>query len=110
MLAYMLAKTLAVVWRDVDLSVEEGLRELAELCVTIVTMPNGARLHEIPRPRQSSAELLAAAAVTLPPILLPKKAKAGCARNPRGQKSEVRGQSKPLHMIAACDHLGCVRV
>jgi hypothetical protein len=74
MLAYMLAKTLAVVWRDVDLSVEEGLRELAELCVTIVTMPNGARLHEIPRPRQSSAELLAAAAVTLPPILLPKKA------------------------------------
>ena len=41
---------------------------------------------------------------------LKRASKAGCARNPRGQRSEVRGQTKPLHMIAACDHLGCVRL
>ena len=42
--------------------------------------------------------------------VLPSDPKAGCARNPRGQRSEVRGQAKPLHMIAACDHLGRVRL
>ena len=74
MLAYLLAKQLAEAWRDLDLTVEEGLRELAELCVTTVEMPGGIRLHEIPRPRPSSAELLAAAGVSLPPALPPRKA------------------------------------
>lgn len=74
MLAYLLAKRLAEAWHDLDLTVEEGLRDLADLCVTVVGLPGGIRLHEIPRPRQSSAELLAAAGVALPPALLPRKA------------------------------------
>ena len=74
MLAYILAKQLAKAWHDLDLTVEEGLQELAQLCVTTVEMPGGIQLHEIPKPRQSSAELLASAGVTLPPALPPRKA------------------------------------
>jgi hypothetical protein len=74
MLAYILVKQLAEAWRDLDLTVDEGLRELAQLCVTTVEMPGGIRLHEIPQPRQSSAELLVAAGVNLPPALPLRKA------------------------------------
>ena len=74
MLAYMLVRHLAESWRDLDQTVEEGLQELAQLCVTTVEMPAGIRLDEIPQPRQTSEELLAAAGVSLPPCLPSRKA------------------------------------
>lgn len=74
MLAYMQVKRLAESWRHLDLTVEEGLRELAQLCVTTVEMPGGIRLDEIPQPRPASAELLTAAGVRLPPCLPIRKA------------------------------------
>jgi hypothetical protein len=74
MLSYLLARRLAECWRDIDLTVEEGLQQLAQLCVTTVEMPQGVRLHEIPQPRENLAELLAAAGVTLPSCLAPRKA------------------------------------
>jgi hypothetical protein len=74
-------------------------------------------VHEAMVRRHASPEIVGhvsrdstAIAVREKPTRKPLEPKAGCARNPRGQKSEVRGQSKPLHMIAACDHLGCVRL
>jgi len=74
MLAYMLVKRLAESWRHLDLTVEDALQELAQLCVTTVVMPGGIHLDEIPQPRQESAELLAAAGVSLPACLPPRKA------------------------------------
>jgi hypothetical protein len=74
MLAYLLARHLAELWREIDLTVEEGLDELAQLCVTAVEMPDGIRLDEIPQPRDSSAQLLTAAGVNLPALLPRHKA------------------------------------
>ena len=74
MLAYLLARHLAELWREIDLTVEEGLHDLAQLCVTAVEMPDSLRLDEIPQPRESSAQLLAAAGVTLPALLPRRKA------------------------------------
>jgi hypothetical protein len=61
----------------------------------------------LPRHRTSEACGYPPPVRAQPQVAIPN---AGCARNPRGQRSDVRGQSKPLHMIAACDHLGCARV
>ena len=66
MLAYLLVQELARCWRDLDLTVEEGLDELKSLCTTQVVVQGRSVLHNIPRPRASVRRLLDAAEVTLP--------------------------------------------
>jgi transposase len=66
MLAYLLVQELAQCWRDLDLTVEEGLDELKSLCTTQVVIKGRAVLHNIPQPRTSIQCLLNAAHVTLP--------------------------------------------
>ena len=66
MLAYLLAQELARCWRELDLTVEEGLDELKSLCTTQVVVQGRSVLHNIPRPRASVQRLLDAAEVTLP--------------------------------------------
>ena len=66
MLAYLLVQELAQCWRDLDLTVEEGLDELKSLCTTQIVIKGRAVLHNIPKPRTSVQSLLTAAHVTLP--------------------------------------------
>ena len=66
MLAYLLVQELAQCWRDLDLTVEEGLDELKSLCTTQVVIKGRAVLHNIPQPRTTVQCLLNAAHVTLP--------------------------------------------
>jgi transposase len=66
MLAYLLVQELARCWRDLDLTVEEGLDELKSLCTTQVVVQGRSVLHNIPRPRASIQRLLDATGVTLP--------------------------------------------
>lgn len=66
MLGYLLVRELAQCWRDLDLTVEEGLEELKSLCTTHVVIKGRSLLHNIPRPRASVQRLLDAAKVTLP--------------------------------------------
>ena len=66
MLAYLLVQELARCWRDLDLTVEEGLEELKSLRTTQVVVKGRPVLHNIPRPRASVQRLLDAAQVTLP--------------------------------------------
>jgi transposase len=66
MLAYLLVQELAKCWRDLELTVEEGLDELKSLCTTCVTVKGQSVLHNVPQPRESVQRLLDAARVTLP--------------------------------------------
>ena len=66
MLAYLLVQELAQCWRQLDVTVEEGLHELATLCTTQVTVKGAPRLHNVPTPRPAVQRLLAAAHVKLP--------------------------------------------
>jgi len=66
MLAYLLAQDLARCWRDLDMTVEEGLDELKSLCTTQVVIRGRSVLHNVPRPRARVQQLLDAAGVTLP--------------------------------------------
>ena len=66
MLAYLLVQELAKCWRDLELTVAEGLDELKSLCTTRVTAKGQSVLHNVPEPRESVQRLLDAAHVTLP--------------------------------------------
>jgi hypothetical protein len=71
MLAYLLRCTLARAWAGLDLTVEEGLRQLTTLCATEVRFPDGKVCLTVPTPRDSVATLFATADVT-PPTALPR--------------------------------------
>jgi len=66
MLAYLIVQELAKCWRDLEVTVEEGLNELTSLCTTQVVVKGRSVLHNIPRPRESVQQLLDAANITLP--------------------------------------------
>jgi len=69
MLAYLLVHQLRQAWADLDLTVEEGLEQLATLCTTQILVNGETRCHQIPRPRDISQKLLAAADIHLPEAL-----------------------------------------
>jgi hypothetical protein len=69
MLAYLIARRLADCWRALDQTVEEGLEELKELCVTQVWVRGKLAFSRLPVPRPSTQALLSAAGVELPAAL-----------------------------------------
>lgn len=69
MMAYWIVKELASLWASLDVTVEEGLKELDALCSTEVSIADGGCFHRIPQPRKLSQQLLEAANVKLPTAL-----------------------------------------
>lgn len=72
MLAYSIIYTLATLWRDLDLTIQEGLDQLATLCLTEILLPNTPVSYQLPTPRDSVRQLLDAAHVRLPSKIAPK--------------------------------------
>jgi hypothetical protein len=67
MLAYQLAYQLRRLWYDVELTVEEGIKELASICSVEVVSPDGQISYQtIPEPRELGKILLAKTGLTLP--------------------------------------------
>jgi len=66
MLGYLLVQELRQCWRDMEMTVEEGLAELKTLCTTEVVVKGKSLLHNIPDPRETISSLLTAAQVDLP--------------------------------------------
>jgi hypothetical protein len=73
MLAYRIIQELARHWRHLDLTVQEGLDQLASLCLTEIRIPNQPPSYQLPTPRDSVQRLLEAAAINLPTKILPRK-------------------------------------
>jgi hypothetical protein len=69
MLAYKIIKELADRWEGLNITVGEGIKELATLCANEVSVEEGVYVNEIPVPRESVKRLLDAAKVRLPKIL-----------------------------------------
>lgn len=80
MLAYRLTRHLAECWREFDLTVEEALVQLGQLCVTEVRVPGHDSAYLVPKPRPPLDHLLAAAGVVLPAVLPPKPARVDTKR------------------------------
>jgi transposase len=68
MMAYQLIQELAIRWRDIEMTVEEGINELSSLCAQQITL-NGSLTNGIPQPRGSVKKLLEAARVRMPEAL-----------------------------------------
>jgi len=66
MLAYLIIKELAQRWAALNLTVQEGLDQLATLCLTEVHLPHQPVSYQLPTPRDTVQQLLDAAAVHLP--------------------------------------------
>jgi len=66
MLAYLLAYQLRRLWHDVELTVEEGIAELASICAIELFLPNQISCQVIPEPRPLGKRLLEKAGITLP--------------------------------------------
>lgn len=70
MLAYLIIAELARCWQGLDVTVEEGIDQLATLCATQLLIKGKVRCNQIPQPRVFLQQLLKAAEVTLPEVLL----------------------------------------
>jgi hypothetical protein len=67
MLAYLMAQELRRLWRDLELTVQEGLRRLASLRVTQVRIGERASHHPVPKPPDDVRQLFDAARIPSPP-------------------------------------------
>jgi Transposase DDE domain len=68
MLAYQIIQYLTACWSTLDLTVEEGLHALTTLCLVEVSPKNAPSYHCIPTPRDTIAQLLHNADITLPKV------------------------------------------
>ncbi len=80
MLAYMMRRELERDWRDLDLTVEEGIAMLSSLCTDEVRIGEGAAFCEAASPRDSVAELFAACEITPPGIFTSRPARVATKR------------------------------
>jgi len=69
MVAYLLTQALRQCWRDIDLTVQEGLDRLASLCVVEVIIAGRPSYNQVPTPRDDVRRLFEAAGVAIPVAL-----------------------------------------
>lgn len=69
MLAYLIARHLQQAWFHLNLTVEEGLDQLALLCSTKMVIKDQGSCHRIPSPGDAAAKLIEGANVRLPRVL-----------------------------------------
>ena len=71
MLSYLIIRALKRAWKDIDLTVEEGIKELDRICAMQLSVKGGESCLRIPEPSAAAKELLDALDVKLP-LMLPK--------------------------------------
>jgi hypothetical protein len=69
MLGYMIIQELNRLWKEMNVTVSEGLSHLSTLTETRIVLPNGVSLSRIPGPTSQNAMLLKAAGIELPACL-----------------------------------------
>jgi transposase len=69
MLAYLMAQELRRRWRNIDLTVQEGLDRLASLCIAEVRIGGRASYNQVPTPREDVRQLFEAASIAIPSAL-----------------------------------------
>ena len=73
MLAYMITRELGNLWKEMNMTVQEGLHSLSMLTVNYVKLPTGLVMSKVPQASEQNAKLLSAAGVEIPAYLFPNK-------------------------------------
>ena len=68
MLAYKVVRYLAQRWRDIEVTIEEGIQELDSICLNTI-VNRGKEFQVIPKPRLLGKRLLEALDIQLPTIV-----------------------------------------
>ena len=69
MLAYKIVRYLAQCWREIEVTVEEGIQELDSICLNTIMNTGKATFRVIPKPRLLGRKLLEALNMQLPKIV-----------------------------------------
>ena len=69
MLAYKIIRCLAQCWRDIAVTIEEGIKELDSICLNTIKMSGGSPFKTIPQPRPLGKKLLEALDIQLPKVI-----------------------------------------
>ena len=69
MLAYKIIRNLAQSWKDIEVTIEEGVRELDSICLNITKMNGKMPFQTIPKPRKLGQRLLNALNIQLPDVV-----------------------------------------
>ena len=94
MLAYSIMYTLATLWRDLDLAVQEGLDQLTTLCLTEILLSQHTSVLPTPTPYDRVRQLLDAAHARLPSKIAPMRSRlATKAKLPDCRKSTLTRHS-----------------
>jgi Transposase DDE domain len=75
MLAYLIIRALRQAWAHLDLTVEEGIAQLATWCAMEVQLAGQETVCRVPKPRTNSQRLLEAIGTHLPDALRQRKAR-----------------------------------
>jgi transposase len=75
MLAYMIIRKLRHAWAELDITVEEGIKQLSTLCSMEMKIKGQSSCQKIPQPREKSQQLLRALNVKTPTVLPHRKVK-----------------------------------
>ena len=69
MLSYLIIAELAGCWQELEVTVDEGIKQLDTLCATQLLINGKVRCNQIPQPRPFLQQLLNATQVALPEVL-----------------------------------------
>ena len=72
MMAYRIIKELSSRWQALNITAEEGIKELAMLCMTEIRVNGVVQYNQIPQPRELTKQLIKAARLKLPKAIASK--------------------------------------
>jgi len=88
MLALLVQRELERCWRDLNITVEEGIDELGAICALEVRIGN-ATVNTIPKPNPRGALLLEKASISLPSALPPVKARVHTKKKLQSERIQI---------------------
>ncbi len=97
MVASMIIRALRQAWAHLDLTVEEGIDQLATLCVMDVHLEGHGTFCRIPKPRASSQRLLEAVGTHLPETRLARKARVVTRKQLPERRKKRKNSSLSTH-------------
>jgi hypothetical protein len=93
MVAYIIIRALRQAWAHLDLTVEEGIAQLATWCVMEGQLAQRETVSRIPKPRLSSQRFLEAVGTHLPDALRPRKARVVTRKHLPERRKKTKKQS-----------------
>jgi len=86
MLAYMIVRYLRRAWQHLDMTPEEGIKQLATLSSVKVSVKGKGSCLKIPQPREQSINLIAALNIAMPVVLPDRKIDVDTKKKLTGRK------------------------